>query len=206
VQGNPQATPPADSLSDSYALRLMTESSTWWKRVLDVQAPYRWNLRHLHPGFVLDVGCGIGRNLSHLNGHGVGVDPNRACVAAARKAGLEAVTPEELDSLQAAQSRAFDSILVSHVLEHMPFEAAVDLVRQYLRYLKPGGQVIMITPQEAGHRSDATHVEFMDFGNLRRLASLLEFEVTRSYSFPFPRFVGRLFRYNEFVVTATRQG
>jgi len=37
-----------------------------WKRLLRVQLPYRWHLRTLRLGKVLDLGCGIGRNLLHL--------------------------------------------------------------------------------------------------------------------------------------------
>ena len=33
------------------------------RRMLPTQAPYRWNLRRLRLGRVLDVGCGVGRNL-----------------------------------------------------------------------------------------------------------------------------------------------
>lgn len=60
----------------------------------------------------------------------------------------------------------------------------------------------MITPQERGYRSDDTHVEFLDFDALRQIAESLGLRVERSYSFPFPRWAGRLFKYNEFVLTA----
>src|SRR5674476_1246283 len=50
-----------------YARRLQTLSGARWKRVLDVQMPYRANLRRLHLGRTLDVGCGTGRNLAALD-------------------------------------------------------------------------------------------------------------------------------------------
>jgi SAM-dependent methyltransferase len=191
----------SDSTSDAYAGRLKSQL-VWWKRLLDVQAPYRWNLRRLKPGFMLDVGCGLGRNLGHVRGHGVGVDPNRACLAIAREAGFEVYTPEEFAASPHAQGRPFDSLLVAHVLEHMSFEEAVALVAANLPHLKPGGQVILITPQELGYAADPTHVQFMDLDALRRLAAALDLAVTRAFSFPFPRWMGRLFKYNEFVLTA----
>jgi 2-polyprenyl-3-methyl-5-hydroxy-6-metoxy-1,4-benzoquinol methylase len=195
----------ADALSPDYAERLKRLNSRW-KRLLKVQAPYRWNLRRLRPGFVLDIGCGLGRNLEHMDGHGVGVDANPVCVAAARTAGFEAYDPEGFHASVHARSATFDSLLVSHVLEHMNFDEAVALVGEYLGYLKPEGQVILITPQELGHRLDHTHVHYMDAGELRRLAERLGLSAVRSFSFPFPRFMGWVFPYNESVLAARRRG
>jgi SAM-dependent methyltransferase len=191
----------ADSLAPEYAERLKSRDAPW-KRLLDVQAPYRWNLRRVEPGFVLDIGCGLGRNLGHLGGHGVGVDGNPDCVEAAKTAGFTAFGAEDFHQSPYAQPGRFDSMLVSHVLEHMTFDQAAALLEGYLPYLKPGGQVILITPQEWGYRSDNTHVHFMDTAELRRLAERLALTPARSYSFPFPRWVGPLFRYNEFVLVA----
>src|SRR6201991_4938021 len=92
-----------------YAVRLATKEAVWWKRWLDVQAPYRWNLRRLHPGFTLDIGCGIGRNLLHLEGSGVGVDHNAHSVAIARSRGLEAFTPAEFLTSPFNLEARFDS-------------------------------------------------------------------------------------------------
>ena len=80
-----------------YTERLSRLESVWWKRWLDVQRPYRWNLRRLALGYVLDVGCGTGRNLINLGGRaaGVGVDHNPTSVAAARARGLEAFLPDD---------------------------------------------------------------------------------------------------------------
>lgn len=61
---------------------------------------------------------------------------------------------------------------------------------------------MLITPQEAGYESDVTHVEFMDDVKLRRLCDAIGLRVDRDYSFPLPRFAGRIFTYNEFVVVA----
>jgi 2-polyprenyl-3-methyl-5-hydroxy-6-metoxy-1,4-benzoquinol methylase len=182
------------SLNDAYATRLKAVQTPLWKRVLDVQAPYRWNLRRLEPGRTLDVGCGIGRNLAHLAGAGVGVDPNRACVAEAIAAGFEAYTPEDLPPGQ------FDSLLFAHVLEHV--DDAQALLRTYLPRLRKGGQAILITPQELGYRSDKTHLQFLDLKVLAKIAEACGLSVERAYSFPFPRLAGRIFKYNEFVLTA----
>ncbi len=189
------------SLTEAYAERLKSHLS-WLRRLLHVQAPYRWNLRRLKPGYTLDVGCGLGRNLAHIDGRGVGVDPNPACLREALAAGFKAYSPEDFAVSPEAKPRSFDSLLVSHVLEHVDFETAEALLRQYLPFVKPGGRVILITPQELGYAADSSHAHYMDFAELRRLADLTGLKVEREYSFPFPRFMGRLFRYNEFILTA----
>ena len=84
-----------DTKADWYAQRLKSKETIWWKRLLDRQAPYRWKLQNLNLGLVLDVGCGLGRNLANLNGHGVGVDHNESCVAEARRRGFIALSTSE---------------------------------------------------------------------------------------------------------------
>ena len=191
-------------LSDAYAGRLRRLQTPLWKRVLDVQAPYRFNLRRLRPGRMLEIGCGIGRNLAHVREPSIGVDPNAACVAEARARGLDARAPEAFLASPDARDGAFDSLLVAHVLEHLPGGGAGALIAPYLPFLRPGGQLILITPQEAGYASDATHLTFVDLPALRGVAEGLGLGVERAFSFPFPRPAGRLFKYNEFVLTARK--
>ena len=182
-----------------YTERLVRSGGARWKRILNVQAPYRWNIRRLEPGRVLDVGCGIGRNLEHLDGNGVGVDTNPTSVAEARERGFEAYTVEEV-AAGALDGVLFDSLLFAHVLEHMPVADATALIGEYLPYLRAGGQVISIVPQEAGFASDATHVDFLEADDVETMYAEHAIAVTRSFSFPFPRAAGRRFRYNETVV------
>ena len=63
---------------------------------------------------------------------------------------------------------------------------------------------MLITPQQAGYRSDPTHIEYADFAALHRMLADHGLRPERSYSFPFPRFVGRFFPHNEFVVVARK--
>jgi hypothetical protein len=119
--------------------------------------------------------------------------------------GLRAFTPDEFRASEWARPGAFDSLLLSHVAEHMHRAELVTLLRDYLGYVRAGGQLILITPQEVGFASDPTHVEFMDLAFLRTLAAELHLDPVRDFSFPFPRVFGRLFIYNEFVsVSRTR--
>src|SRR4051794_10400446 len=130
---------PADTRGESYTQRLTRLESAWWKRLLDVQRPYRWNLSRLHLGFTLDLGCGIGRNLANMDGNGVGVDHNETSVRTARARGLDAMTPEEFRTSDYAVAGRFDSLLLAHVAEHLPEQDAVDLVARYVGVVRPGG-------------------------------------------------------------------
>lgn len=184
-----------------YTARLIAKSAAGWKRVLDVQAPYRWNLQRQRLGRTIDVGCGIGRNLSGLADGSIGIDHNEGSVAEARRRGLMAKTVNEWRSAP-PPTESFDGLLLSHIVEHMPLEAALSLVDEYVPYLRPGGRVFFVCPQERGYRSDRTHVRFTsgpDLANLARASGL----VPDSWqSFPLPRFAGPLFTYNEFTLLA----
>lgn len=197
--------PHAVTTDRNYTERLESNGRTRWKRLLNVQAPYRWNVRRLGLGRVLDVGCGIGRNLEHLGGHGVGVDNNRTSVEAARKRGLTVYTSVEFPASRDATIGGYDSLLLAHVLEHQLPEEAPALVERYLPYVRPGGRVVVIVPQEAGYASDPTHSTFLEADDVSALMTRVNVEVERSFSFPFPRAIGRVFTHNETVVIGARR-
>ncbi len=196
----------ASTQSPEYRDRLVKQSRTWWKRLVPVQAPYRFNVRRLCPGRTLEIGCGIGRSLRHLgNGKAVGVDHNAASVATAQAAGLEAYEPKAFEARYQGLDASFDHLLLAHVAEHVSESVFMELVKTYLPYLKTSGSLVIITPQEKGYDSDPTHVRFVDFPAIQRHVDALGFKVEKSFSFPFARVVGRLFPYNEFVVSARRR-
>lgn len=186
-----------------YAERLLRKQTVWWKQALRVQAPYQWNLRRQGLGPTLDVGCGIGRNLESLPHGSLGVDHNGDSVRLAREFGHSVMTVDEFMSSGRAAERAFSSLLFAHVIEHLDYEEALAILKSYLPYATVGGQVMFVCPQERGYASDPTHVRFYDFDNLESLARAAGLEPLRSWSFPFPRALGKAFIYNEFCVIAS---
>lgn len=183
----------------AYTDRLITKQYVWWKRLLDVQRPYRNNIRKLKLGYTLDIGCGIGRNLLHIEGNGIGVDHNIDSVNICKSKGLIAYSNEEFKLSEYCKKENFDSILLAHVAEHMTKKEAVFLLKEYVPLLKKKGRIVIITPQEAGYKSDSTHVEFTDFTIVKEIFEELVISPEIFYSFPFPRVFGKIFKHNEFI-------
>lgn len=187
-----------------YTESLVTRQSAWWKTFFDVQYPYRKNIQSLNLGFVLDIGCGIGRNLLHLNGNGVGVDHNETSIKLCHNRGLNAYTNQDFFTSKYAKTKSFDSMLVAHVAEHITDADFDSLVKEYEPYLKDNGKIVIITPQELGYKSDPTHVQFVDFDKIKKQLENLGYTIQNQYSFPFPRFIGHIFKFNEFVTVAKK--
>ena len=182
----------ADTSGEWYAERLVNLRSQSWRRF--VPDPYRWNIRRSQLGRVLDIGCGVGRCLEFNGGVGVGVDHNPTSVAVCRRRGLEAYTPDEFEAIDPG---LFDSMLLSHVLEHTDPDEGRALVARYLPLVRPGGTVLLITPQAAGQRSDPSHVRYLGREELRSELVGHGLVDVRTRSFPFPPVVGRWFPHNE---------
>lgn len=181
----------ASTASPAYAIRL-SRSVRGVKAILP--NPYRRRLNALSLGRVLDVGCGVGRCLTFVGGNGVGVDHNEVAVEICRQRGLEAYLPEEFEKLSL---EPFDSLLLSHVVEHMEKDEANELLRRYLPFVRQHGKVVLITPQPAGQRSDPTHVRYVGPDVLRETLEAQGIRIVEERSFPFPRIVGGIFRHNE---------
>ncbi len=187
-----------------YTRGLLRLEGAWWKQALHVQLPYRWNVRRLFgQREVLEVGCGIGRNLKHLAPRAVGVDHNEHSIQVARARGLTALSTDEFPQSPYAEAGRFGGLLAAHVLDLMARAEAVELLGEYLPYLAPDALVVLICPQERGYPIDKMHVEFADFADMVNICEKLGLIVRRRFSFPFPRPVGRIFPYNEFVVVAS---
>ncbi len=190
-----------------YADRLNRLQGKWWKKLLNVQLPWKLHIRHLDLGRTLDVGCGNGRNLTYLRYDSVGVDHNAFSVATARSLGVLAYTDTEFFASPSLTAPGeFDSLLAAHLIEHLTPAEARQVIAGYLPMVREGGRVVFFTPQERGYRSDPTHVAFTGFDELSDLCRDLGLTAVRRYSFPFPRWAGRAFIYNEFIVIAAKGG
>jgi glycosyltransferase involved in cell wall biosynthesis/SAM-dependent methyltransferase len=98
---------------------------------------------------VLDLGPGRGEWLEMLRENGIrayGVDVNAAFVAAAGKAGLDVRHGDAIEHLRRVPEGSLSAISALHVVEHIPFDALIELVDQSLRALRHGGLLILETP------------------------------------------------------------
>lgn len=120
------------------------------KRRLSFYLPFLAGLKDIYPdGVIADIGCGRGEWLEILTENGIaniGVDLDDGMLARAREAGLNV---QKMDCLQFLQSQADQSLIALtgfHIAEHLPFEVLQLLVMHTLRVLKPGGLLILETP------------------------------------------------------------
>lgn len=196
--------PNPDTKTLDYAHYLIEKRNRFRTRFF--QLPYQLHLRFLFPRKTLEIGCGAGRNLVTLSRKSVGIDHNPVLVQSCRDIGLNAFTTDEWDEKGKSSRFSFDSILIAHVAEHLRYDEFVTLLRKYYPYLKNRGRVLVFCPQELGFKYDPTHLEFMDFEKIER--ALIEaaqgerffLKVEKKYSYPFPRFMGKRFLFNEFIV------
>ncbi len=103
-------------------------------------------------GGVVDVGCGRCEWLTLLRQAGVpswGVDANPRFVAAGRALGLDVELGDAVRHLQRLPPDSVDMVTAFHVIEHLGIEELLALLEAAGRVLRPGGCVLLETPNPA---------------------------------------------------------
>jgi len=98
---------------------------------------------------LLDVGCGRGELLSVTRDAGWqarGVDTNAALLAACRAEALQVIEEDALVYLASCPTASVAVVAAVHVIEHLPFERFVALIDEAIRVLRPGGLLLLETP------------------------------------------------------------
>jgi O-antigen chain-terminating methyltransferase len=115
-----------------------------------VYLPFIEPLKALYPDCsTLDLGCGRGEWLEVLGENGLnarGVDLDDGMLEACKTLNLAAVRGDALQVLGAQPDESLAVISGFHLAEHIPFNALQYLVSEALRVLKPGGLLILETP------------------------------------------------------------
>ena len=103
-------------------------------------------LENSPPGRVLEVGCGAGERLSRFRALGwdvMGQEVDTTAASGAEKRTGAHVHVGPVEDL-VAQGQSFDAVVMNHVIEHVL--DPVSLLASCRRLLKPGGQLVCVTP------------------------------------------------------------
>lgn len=98
---------------------------------------------------IVDVGCGRGEWLEVLQQAGLqarGIDHNRILVQQCRDLSLDVVESEALTYLRSLADGSLNAVTAFHFAEHLPLKTLVRFLDEVGRALKPGGLLILETP------------------------------------------------------------
>ncbi len=116
---------------------------------------------------ILDIGCGYGAFLHFLQKEGYldirGVDVGSEQVEAARRLGINNIHLGDLKEFMENHLSRFDCITAVDVLEHFRKEEILALLDAVSEALKPGGRIIIRSPNAAG--PFGTHYRYGDFSH-----------------------------------------
>ncbi|HYC42799.1 MAG TPA: class I SAM-dependent methyltransferase [Noviherbaspirillum sp.] len=120
------------------------------KSRLRVYAPFLQPAASLfQPATAIDLGCGRGEWLEILRENGFnafGVDLDDGMLDGCRELGLDARKADAVQSLRDLPTGCLALVSAFHVVEHMPFDVVRTLIEEALRVLRPGGLLILETP------------------------------------------------------------
>jgi SAM-dependent methyltransferase len=104
------------------------------------------------PGDWLDLGCGRGEWLALASGAGypiLGIDSNAIAVSYCQARELNAMKHDSLSYLRSLPNESLAVVTAFHFVEHCPLDYLVALVQETARTLRPGGILILETPNPA---------------------------------------------------------
>lgn len=127
------------------------------------------HLRGERLGKLLEIGCGNGSLLSNLRDLGwevEGLDFDPAAVESARSNWGLNVQLGSLESQYYADNQ-FDAIVMSHVIEHL--HDPLSLLRECYRIIKPGGTIVISTPNIESNGSEKFQSSWLSLDPPRHL-------------------------------------
>lgn len=120
------------------------------KQRLEAYLPMTAQVQALYPqSLAIDVGCGRGEWLELMAEQGfevLGIDTNAAMVEQCRQKSLTAECDDALERLAAMDEQSAAVVSGFHIAEHLPFDVLMSLMHHAHRVLRPGGLLILETP------------------------------------------------------------
>jgi SAM-dependent methyltransferase len=132
-----------DGLMDFDQFTERSRIKKWIRRIFFINPVVRG-----FKGYVLDIGCGPGVYLEHYSGPSLGIDAHPSNIKICVNKGIKAI---EDDANRFLQENSFDTVLLSHILEHLDDPGMV--IENAYRCTKPGGRIIVIVPCHEGYVS-----------------------------------------------------
>ena len=142
-------------------------------------------IKHYPSGQTYDLGCGRGEWLElmqELQLTPYGVDLDDGMLQGCRDLGLPAEKGDAVSYLKTLDSESHLVISAFHVVEHISFSDLQEIVQEALRVLKPGGLLIMETPNPENIKV-ATANFYLDPTHIRPIPSQLLSFLTEHYGF-----------------------
>lgn len=173
-----------------YTEYYLKKYNIWYRRLFPIDIPFKFIAKSCCRGKILDIGCGPGRYLSFFPDRAVGVDHNKDFVEYTRERGFHTFYSKDfLDT----NKEEFDTLLFSHILEHMNFQEGITLIKTYLPFLRKEGRIVIIVPHGYCFKNDPTHILYYDKYKIDELAFNINLKVTKSFYHPFPDFLSKWF-------------
>jgi len=148
------------------------------KERLKVYLPFLMPLKEIYEPTVLDLGCGRGEWLELMQENGMkplGVDLDDGMLSECRRLNLPVDTCDAIVFLKRCPVETYSVISAFHLIEHLPVPKMHELIAGALRALKPGGLLILETPNPENIRV-ATVNFYLDPTHIRPIPpQLLEF-------------------------------
>lgn len=143
---------------------------------LQVYNPFIAPLLELHhPAAAIDLGCGRGEWLELLQDTGFqahGVDMDAGMLASCVQRGLSVSQEDAVTHLRQLDDESQSIVSGFHLVEHVPFHVLETLVAEALRVLRPGGLLILETPNPE-NLVVGTHSFYLDPTHQRPIPPLL---------------------------------
>lgn len=136
-------------------------------------------------GWVLDLGCGRGEWLAVLTEAGYkaeGVDNNPNLVSLARQSGLRVHQADLFEYLHTLPDQSYAAVTAFQLIEHLPLAALLELFAESRRILRPGGVIILETPNPENLQVGA-YSFWLDPTHIRPLPPPLLAQLARYFGF-----------------------
>ncbi|WP_051302885.1 class I SAM-dependent methyltransferase [Psychromonas aquimarina] len=146
------------------------------KNRIKIYLPFILKLKELYPdSSALDIGCGRGEWLELLKDNGIsaqGIDLDSGMLDACLELGLDVIQDNGIQYLKEQNDNSIAIVSAFHVVEHISFDDLQVLVEESLRVLKPGGILILETPNPENIKV-ATEKFYLDPTHIKSIPSEL---------------------------------